>query len=81
MKIAILATDPDLYSNKRLMEAGVERGHDMRFVAIRNCYMDITARKPEIRYRGGEVLEKFDAIIPRIRPALTFYGTAVLRPI
>ncbi len=79
MKIAVLASDPQLYSNKRLLEAGIERGHDMRFVSIRNCYMDITARKPEIHYRGGETLEKFDAVIPRIRPALTFYGTAVLR--
>ena len=79
MKIAILATDPDLYSNKRLIEAGTERGHDMRFVSVRNCYMDITARKPEIHYRGGEILTKFDAVIPRIRPSLIFYGTAVLR--
>lgn len=79
MKIAVLATDPELYSNKRLMEAGRERGHDMRFIAIRNCYMDITARKPEIHYRGGEILERFDAVIPRVRPSLTFYGTAVLR--
>jgi ribosomal protein S6--L-glutamate ligase len=79
MKIAVLATDPDLYSNKRLMEAGRERGHEMHFISIRNCYMDITARKPEIHYRGGEVLERFDAIIPRVRPSLTFYGTAVLR--
>lgn len=79
MKIAVLATDPDLYSNKRLMEAGLKRGHEMRFISIRNCYMDITARKPEIHYRGGEILERFDAIIPRVRPSLTFYGTAVLR--
>tara|TARA_B100000282_G_scaffold241908_1_gene184845 strand:+ start:850 stop:1758 length:909 start_codon:yes stop_codon:yes gene_type:complete len=79
MRIAVLATDPDLYSNKRLMEAGEQRGHEMVFVSVRNCYMDITANKPEIHYRGGEVLKKFDAIIPRIRPSLTFYGTAVLR--
>lgn len=79
MRIAVLATDPDLYSNKRLMECGRERGHDMHFISIGHCYMDITAQKPEIHYRGGEILEKFDAVIPRIRPALTFYGTAVLR--
>ncbi len=79
MRIAILATDPTLYSNKRLIEAGIKHGHDMHFIAVRNCYMDITASKPEIHYRGGEILQKFDAIIPRIRPALTFYGTAVLR--
>lgn len=79
MKIAVLASNPDLYSNKRIMEAGEERGHEMRFINISNCYMDITANKPEIHYRGGEILKKFDAVIPRVRPALTFYGTAVLR--
>lgn len=79
MKIAILASDPDLYSNRRLMEAGREHGHEMHFISIRNCYMDITARKPEIHYRGGEVLQRFDAVIPRVRPSLTFYATAVLR--
>ena len=79
MKIAVFATNPDLYSNKRLMEVGSARGHDMHFISIQNCYMDITARKPVIYYRGGEVLQKFDAIIPRIRPSLTFYGSSVLR--
>lgn len=79
MRIAVLASNPELYSNKRIMEAGEERGHEMRFINVSNCYMDITARKPEIHYRGGEILQKFDAVIPRIRPALTFYGTAVLR--
>lgn len=79
MKIAILASNPDLYSNRRLLEAGEERGHDMRFISIRHCYMDITASKPEVHYRGGEILDKFDAIIPRVRPALSFYANAVLR--
>lgn len=51
----------------------------MHFISIRNCYMDITARKPEIHYRGGEILQRFDAVIPRVRPALTFYAMAVLR--
>jgi ribosomal protein S6--L-glutamate ligase len=57
MKIAVLATKHSLYSNKRLMEAGKERGHEMRFIAIKNCYMDITARNPVVHYRGGELLE------------------------
>ena len=79
MRIAVLASDPSLYSNKRLMEAGAARGHEMTFIAIGNCYMDITAQKPEIHYRGGEILKPFDAVIPRVRPAITFYGMAVLR--
>lgn len=79
MRIAVLASNPALYSNRRLMEAGEERGHEMSFIAISNCYMDITARKPEIHYRGAEILERFDAVIPRVRPSMTFYGCAVLR--
>lgn len=79
LKIGILASNPDLYSNKRLIEAGEERGHEMRFINIRQCYMNISASQPEIYYRGGEDLEYLDAVIPRIKPAMTFYGCAVAR--
>ncbi len=79
LKIAVLASDRELYSNKRILEAGRERGHTMRFVNIQHCYMNVNADEPEIHYRGGEILSQFDAVIPRIRPAITFYGCAVLR--
>ncbi|MFM9890594.1 MAG: 30S ribosomal protein S6--L-glutamate ligase [Rickettsiales bacterium] len=79
LRIAVLASNRELYSNKRLMDAGRERGHQMRFINIQHCYMNISADEPEIHYRGGEILSPFDAVIPRIRPAITFYGCAVLR--
>lgn len=79
MRLALLASKPSLYSNERLMEAAKQRGHEIEFVSIKDCYMDITASKPEIHYRGGEILKPYDAVIPRIRPAATFYGTSVLR--
>lgn len=79
LRIAVLASDRELYSNKRIMDAGRERGHDMRFINIQHCYMNISTEEPEIHYRGGEVLGQFDAVIPRIRPAMTFYGCSVLR--
>lgn len=79
MKIAVLANNPDLYSNRRLMQAGRLRGHEMRFINISQCYMNLTAHHPQIHYRGGEILTGFHAVIPRIRPAGTFYGTAVVR--
>jgi ribosomal protein S6--L-glutamate ligase len=31
------------------------------------------------KYRGGIILNQFDAIIPRIRPSITFYGCALTR--
>ena len=79
LKILLLASNPDLYSNKRLVEAGEERGHEMRFVNISQCYMNISSKNPEIHYRGGELLDDVDAVIPRIKPSMTFYGCAITR--
>ncbi|WP_395048035.1 30S ribosomal protein S6--L-glutamate ligase [Flavobacterium sp.] len=79
LKIGLLASNPELYSNKRIMEAGAMRGHEMHFLNIKECYMKLDATNPEIHYRGGKVLDNFDAVIPRIRPSITFYGCALTR--
>ena len=79
LRIGLLASNPELYSNKRIMEAGEMRGHHMQFLNIKECYMKLDADKPEIHYRGGKILDDFDAIIPRIRPSITFYGCALTR--
>lgn len=79
LRIVLLASNPDLYSNKRIIEAGEQRGHNVRFVNVRHCYMNINASNPVVHYRGGEILEDIDAVIPRIKPAVTFYGCAVTR--
>lgn len=79
LRIGILASNPELYSNRRLLEAGEMRGHEMHFLNIKECYIKLDAEKPEIHYRGGKVLNNFDAIIPRIRPSVTFYGCALTR--
>ena len=79
LRIGLLASNPDLYSNKRIMEAGEMRGHEMHFLNIKECYMKLDAKTPEIHYRGGLILNQFDAVIPRIRPSITFYGCALTR--
>ncbi len=79
LKIGLLATDPELYSNKRIIEAGQERGHQMEFLNIKDCYIKLDGKNPEMHYRGGRILKDFDAIIPRIRPSATFYGCALTR--
>lgn len=78
MKIAVLSRNPKLYSTRRLIEAGTQRGHEMHVVNTLRCYMNIAADKPSIHYKG-EDLVGFDAIIPRIGASITFYGTAVVR--
>ncbi len=79
LTLALLASNPDLPSNQRLMEAAEERGHEIHFYDIKQCYMKLDAEAPEVHYRGGQILNQLDAVIPRIRPDLTFYGCALVR--
>jgi len=78
MRIAILSRNSRLYSTRRLLEACHTRGHDARVLNTLKCYMDIASHRPSVHY-GGEEIEPFDAIIPRIGASVTFYGAAVLR--
>lgn len=78
MKIAILSTNRNLYSTRRLVEAGVERGHEMPVYDHKRCYMNIKSAEPEIHY-NGKPIEGVDAIIPRIGASISFYGTAIVR--
>ena len=78
MRIAILSTNRQLYSTRRLVEAAEQCGHDVAVIDHRRCYMNIVSAKPEIHYKG-EALEPYDAIIPRIGASVSFYGTAVVR--
>jgi len=79
LKIGLLASNPELYSNRRIIEAGEERGHEMIFLNIKQCYMKLDAENPEVHYRGGRILNNLDAVIPRIKPSVTFYGCALTR--
>jgi ribosomal protein S6--L-glutamate ligase len=78
MKIGILSRKRELYSTRRLVEAAEARGHQVRVIDPLRCYMNISAHKPTIHFKG-EPLLGFDAIIPRIGASITFYGTAVVR--
>lgn len=79
LKIGLLASNHELYSNQRIMEAGEEHGHEMLFLNIKQCYMKLDVISPEVHYRGGAVLNDLDAVITRIRPSATFYGCALAR--
>jgi len=78
VKIAILSTNKNLYSTRRLFEAAVKRGHDCVVLDHRKCYVGIKQGKPSIHYNGQDVSD-IDAIIPRIGASVTFYGSAIVR--
>jgi ribosomal protein S6--L-glutamate ligase len=78
MKIAILSNGNANYSTKRLVEEAKARGHEVKVIKYKNCYISVNGSESQVVYRGKPV-DKFDAIIPRIANHMTNYGSAVVR--
>ncbi|MCR9144092.1 MAG: 30S ribosomal protein S6--L-glutamate ligase [bacterium] len=78
MKIGILSRNSELYSTRRLREAGEQRGHQVMIIDTPRCFMNIASQRPTVHYKKI-VLDDLDAIIPRIGASITFYGTSVVR--
>lgn len=78
MKIAILSNGNANYSTKRLVEEAEKRGHKVKVVKYKNCYLSLDDKHPDVYYKGKK-LEGFDAILPRISNNMTRYGCAVVR--
>ena len=78
MNIAVLSTKPSLYSTRRLVQAGRERGHNMRVINHLRCKLIIEKNNPHIFYHH-RLLNNIDAIIPRIGASVTFFGAAVIK--
>ena len=78
MRIAILSNGNINYSTLRLKEEAEKRGHYVKVVKYKNCYVSIDEKSPKVIYRGKE-LAGFDVFIPRIASHMTKYGTAVVR--
>lgn len=78
MKIVVLSRQAELYSTRRLVEAGTKAGHEMKVVDHLKCNIELEKKNPQLYYQG-HYLEDVDAVIPRIGASVTFYGTAVVR--
>ncbi len=78
MHIAILSRNSHLYSTRRLVEEGLNRGHKTEVVDHLKCNIVIEKKNPRIFYKN-RYLDDIDAIIPRIGASVTFYGSAVCR--
>ena len=78
MRIVILSRNKKLYSTRRLIEAVESRGHEAIVLDTLHCYMNTSSARPTVHYKG-EVVDRIDAVIPRIGASITFYGCAVLR--
>jgi ribosomal protein S6--L-glutamate ligase len=78
MKIAILSKGAANYTTKRLKEEAIKRGHEVDVVNYAKCYMTIERGNPVVYYKGN-ILDDYDAVVPRIAQSYTKYGCAVVR--
>ena len=78
MRLAILSNGNANYSTKRLVEEAEKRGHEVKVIKYKNCYLALDDKHPDVFYKG-EKLTGFDAILPRISNNMTRYGCAVVR--
>ena len=78
MRIAILSRARRCYSTRRLREAALARGHDVKVLDTLRFSMVVEKGQPDLFYKNRK-LSRYDAVIPRIGASITFYGTAVVR--
>jgi ribosomal protein S6--L-glutamate ligase len=78
MNIVVLSRNPELYSTRRIIEAGQQRDHNIEVINYVDSHMVIEAGNPSV-YIGNRHLSGVDAVIPRIGSSKTFYGSAVVR--
>jgi ribosomal protein S6--L-glutamate ligase len=78
MRLVILSRQSTLYSTNALVQAALQRGHDVRVMDTLLFDIRVSRQGPELFYQG-EPVRDIDAVIPRIGASITFYGLAVVR--
>lgn len=78
LHIGILSRARNSYSTDRLVTVAENRGHQVDIINTTRCYVHISSNRPTIHYQGKK-LPRYDTILPRIGPSITFYGVAILR--
>ena len=78
MKLAILSRGPKSYSTRRLKEAALERGYDVKVLNTLKFAIDLEQGRPHLYFRQ-KLLSDYDAVLPRIGASITYYGTSVVR--
>jgi ribosomal protein S6--L-glutamate ligase len=78
MKIAVLSTARNCYSTKRLRQAALDRGHNVKVLNTLRFVIGLQHGEPDLYFRS-KPLSDYDAVLPRIGASITYFGTAVVR--
>jgi len=78
VKLAILSRAPRAYSTRRIKEAALARGHEVKVLDTLKFSIEVEQGTPNLLYRSKDLTD-YDAVIPRIGASITHFGTAVVR--
>jgi len=78
MRILILSRNTELYSTKSLFNAARRRNHFVRVIDHMHCNLLVSNSGNRLYYHD-QLIEGYDAIIPRIGHTVTKQGEAVIR--
>lgn len=79
LRLAILTMDEGNRSNQLLTAAVKVQNHHIELLSTSSCHLVFNSKGMNV-YRGNQNLtSNFDAIIPRIGPKITTYGTSLIR--
>ncbi len=78
MRITVFSRGPNLYSTRRLVEAGLSQGHQTEVIDHAQCSPALYGEKSSILYHGAP-LELPEVAIPRIGANVTHRGVAIIR--
>ena len=78
MRILILSRSTELYSTRSLFNAARRRKHFVRVIDHVNCNLLVSNEGNKLYYYG-QLIEGYDAVIPRIGHTVTKQGESVIR--
>ncbi len=79
MDIGLLSLSMQVYSTNRIAEEAEKRGHYIEHIDYTKCNVKIGRRAPQIIYKGEDIIDEFDVVVPRIGVKYTKHGSAIVK--
>ncbi|MBU2948186.1 RimK family alpha-L-glutamate ligase [Zobellia uliginosa] len=79
MDIALLSVSMNVYSTQRIANEAKNLGHHIECIDHTKCSIKIGGNKPQVLFKNDNILDAFDAIIPRIGTKVTHHGASVVK--
>ncbi|MAU71049.1 MAG: 30S ribosomal protein S6--L-glutamate ligase [Pseudozobellia sp.] len=79
MDIGLLSVSNNVYSTQRIAEEARNLGHYIEQIDHTKCTVKLGGSKPQVLYQEEDIIDEFDAIIPRIGTKVTNHGVAIVK--